>query len=183
MPTFFKHENQPFPPSLSEHGKLRLTTKSDLMSLLPMEDQCEPPNLFDAMTIDGAALVNLLPTASINTFDKYADSVFLPYLTKQLEKCSRLDMVWDTYIADSIKASTREKRGQGIRRRVAGKNFVPTNWKGFLCDEKNKEELFAFLSIKIAAVNYPDSKEVFVTQGQRVLSSNSEMLFMWPRGS
>ena len=59
---------------------------------------------------------------------------------------------------------------------MAGKNFVPTNWKGFLRDEKNKEELSAFLSTKIAAVNYPDSKEVFVTQGQRVLSSTLEML-------
>ena len=59
---------------------------------------------------------------------------------------------------------------------MAGKNFVPTNWKGFLHDEKNKEELFAFLYTKIAAVNYPDRKEVFVTQGQRVLSNTSEML-------
>ena len=59
---------------------------------------------------------------------------------------------------------------------MAGKNFVPTNWKGYLHDENNKEEHFAFLSTKIAAVNYLDSKEVFATLGQRVLSNTSEML-------
>lgn len=95
MATFFKHENQPFPPSLSEYGKLRSSKKSDLMSLLPVDDPSEPPNLFDAIAIDGAALVHLLPTASITTFDEYADSIFLPHLRKQLEKCVRLDVVWD----------------------------------------------------------------------------------------
>ena len=171
MTTFFKHENQPFPPSISEHGKLRFSKKSDLMSLLPVGDQCDPPNFFDAIAIDGAALVHLLPTASITTFDEYADSVFLPHLSKQLEKCVRLDVVWDVYFTDSIKASTREKRGQGIRRKVAGKNIVPTNWMGFLRDEKNKQELFEFLSTKFAEFDYTGSKEVFVTQGQRVLTN------------
>ena len=73
MTTFFKHENQPFPPSLSEYGKLRSSKKSDLMSLLPVNDQHEPPNFFDSLVIDGAALVHLLPTAKITTFDEYAD--------------------------------------------------------------------------------------------------------------
>ena len=97
------------------------------MSLLPVDDQCETPNLFDAIAIDDAALVHLLPTANINTFDEQADAVFLPHLIKQLEKCVRLDLVWDVYIADSIKASTKEKWRQGIRRKVAGRNKVPTN--------------------------------------------------------
>lgn len=141
LPTFFKHENQPFPPSLSEYGKLRSSKKSDLMNLLLSYDQREPPPFFDVIAIDGAALVHLLPTANITTFDEYADSVFLPYLSRQLEKCVRLDVVWDAYITDSIKASTREKRGQGIRRKVAGKNKVPTDWKGFLRNDKNKQEL------------------------------------------
>ena len=115
MLTFFKHENQPFPPSLSDNGKLRLSKKSDLLNLISEDDQPEPPSVFDVSVIDGAALVHLLPTANIATFDEYADLVFIPHLVKQLEKCSRLDLVWDTYITDSIKASTREGRGQGIR--------------------------------------------------------------------
>jgi len=55
--------------------------------------------------------------------------------------------------------------------------MVPTNWKCFLRDEKNKQELFHFLSTKIAAFSYPEGKKVFVTQGQDVLTNErlSEM--------
>jgi hypothetical protein len=31
---FFAHENQPYPPSLSEYGNLRYTTKSDLLKCI-----------------------------------------------------------------------------------------------------------------------------------------------------
>ena len=48
-----------------------------------------------------------------------------------------MDIVWDRYISDSIKAATREKRGKGIRMKVAGKNKVPGNWSDFLRDEGN----------------------------------------------
>ncbi len=136
-----------------------------------MGEDHEPPDYFDAIAIDGTALVHLLPTANIKTFDDYADSVFLPHLIKQIGRCTRLDIVWDTYMEDSIKASTREKRGKGIRRKVEGKNVVLTNWIGFLRNEKNKQELFEFLSNKISMFEYPESKEVFVTHGQSVLAN------------
>ena len=62
MASFFKHENQHYPPSLSEYGKLRFAKKSDLLHLLPQESQQDPPSSFDAIAYDGAALVHLLPT-------------------------------------------------------------------------------------------------------------------------
>ena len=34
MVEFFSHENQTFPPPLSQAGKLRRTTKSDLLKIL-----------------------------------------------------------------------------------------------------------------------------------------------------
>ena len=34
---FFRHENHPYPPSLSDKGKLRIGEKSDLLNLLPEE--------------------------------------------------------------------------------------------------------------------------------------------------
>ena len=136
--------------------------------MIPQDGQPECPNVFD-----GAALVHLLPTVSVTTFDEYADSIFIPHLVRQLENCSWLDLVWDTYITDSIKASTRERQGQGIRRKVAGKNKVPTNWKSFLRDERNKEELFKFLSGKVISFKYPDNKEVFVTDGPFVLTNST----------
>ena len=173
MSSFFKHENQRFPPSISENGILRSTTKSDLMNLLPL-DKCEPPEQFDAIAVDGGALVHLLSTANIKTFDHYAESVFIPHLLGYLEKCRRLDLVWDVYTADSIKASTREKRGQGTRRKVIGKNVMPSNWKSFLRNEENKRELFTFLNTKIASADTL-GKDVLVTQDENVLTSNSSL--------
>ena len=43
---FFTHENQPWPPLLSEHGKLRLPTKkSDLLKCIGMECSTTEPEL------------------------------------------------------------------------------------------------------------------------------------------
>ena len=47
--------------------------------------------------------------------------MFIPYVKKQLESATRVDVVWDTYVPDSLKESTREKRGKGIRRKGQGK--------------------------------------------------------------
>ena len=111
------------------------------------ESNHEPPKSFDAIAIDR------LPTTSCVIFDDYADSIFLPHLKKQLDNC--LDLVWNTYITGSIKTSTREKRGQGIRRKVAGKNEVPTDWKSFLRCEKKQAGIFEFLAKKATAFNLP----------------------------
>ncbi len=62
----------------------------------------------------------------------------------------RLDLVWDTYLPESLKESTREKRGKGVRRKVSGQTQLPGKWMDFLRDSKNKEELFAFLTSKVA---------------------------------
>ena len=132
MASFFKHENQHYPHSLSDYGKLRFAKKPDLLHILAKESQQDPPKSFDAMVYDGAALVHLLSTKQVTTFEEYASSVFLPHITRQLETCTRVDVVWDRYLRDSIKAATREKLGKGVRMKVAGKNKVPENWIGFL---------------------------------------------------
>ena len=38
---------------------------------------------------------------------------------------TRLDLVWDTYISDSLKESTRVKRDKGVRRKVSGETKLP----------------------------------------------------------
>ena len=96
------------------------------------KSQPEHPNDLDANIIDGAALVHF--------------SCLYPHLVRQLEKCSQLDVVWDTYIQSSIKASTGERRDQGIRRKVVGKNKLPTNWQDFLHDEKKRGILPLFIN-------------------------------------
>ena len=60
---FFTHENQPWPPSLSEHGKLRLPTKiSDLLKCIGIQSTTEPRPSFDVMVFDGSAIVHALST-------------------------------------------------------------------------------------------------------------------------
>ena len=111
--------------------------------------------------------------AGVVTFNDYADNVFIPYLEKLLQGTARLDIVWDTYIAGSLKECTREKRGKGVRRKVSGQTKIPGNWMDFLRDTKNKKELFAFLTSKVAGIIWPPDKSVYITSGQYVESMNS----------
>ncbi|KAG1688828.1 Hepatic leukemia factor [Nymphon striatum] len=167
MDVFFKHENNPTPPALSDGGKLRSGTKSDLMNCL-VDTVAEPPTLFEVKVLDSAAVVHMLSVNAVGTFIEYANSVFLPHVVKQLENCQRIDVVWDTYLPNSIKESTREKRGKGVRRKVLGKNKIPGNWNAFLCDPTNKQELFSFLSDIIATAELPSGKVVAITCGEKV---------------
>ena len=106
---FFQHENQAYPPGLSQMGKLRTGTKSDLVGcledLVPTQD-LSPTPVVQVVLLDGAAIVNMLRPGFANTFSDYAIEVFLSYITSQLQHVNRLDVVWDEYIADSLKAET-----------------------------------------------------------------------------
>ena len=169
MSKFFCHENHPFPPSLSDGGKLCLGNKSDLLNILANDAQNDPPDSIDVRLLDGAAVVQLLPTNNIATFNEYADQVFVPHIIKQLENLKRVDVVWNEYISSSIKESTRETQGKGIRRKVAGKHKLPGKWADFLRDKTNKQELFAFLSNKLATFDCPKDKEIIITSGATTL--------------
>jgi len=144
---FFSHENQPFPPSLSDSGKLRLGTKSDIIHCL--QDGIIIPHASptsEVVVLDGAVIVNILKPGSAKTFGEYAQDIFLPYVRSQLERSQRVDIVWDTYKDNSLKDQAHNKRGTGNRRRVEANNPVPQNWGDFLRNTENKKELFAFLS-------------------------------------
>ena len=107
-----------------------------------------------------------LPTSIASTFDEYADLVFIPYMLSQLQHSLRVDIVWDAYTPDSLKESTREKRGVGVRRKVAGKTKLPANWSQFLRDPANQTELFGFLSSKVASISVPAGKALHITSGK-----------------
>ncbi len=128
---FFCHEVQPFPPSLSEFGNLRLpTAKSDLLKCVSQPFQPKPPTEFDCKVLDGAVIVHCLPVTGATTFDDYASNVFLPYIHSQRSR--RVDIIWDSYILDSLKEATQEKRGKSVRRKVTGNTKIPTKWMQFL---------------------------------------------------
>jgi hypothetical protein len=76
----------------------------------------------------------------------------------------------------SLKESTREKRGDGVRRKVSAQTKLPRNWMDFLRDSMNKKELFAFLSTKVTEFNWSPDKAVYVTLEKAVASIGSEIL-------
>ena len=143
---FFTYENQATPPSLSQGCKIRLGTKADLLRSLPIEEnQTANAPVVQGKFLDGAAVVQMLNTGAASTFQQYFDTVFSSCITTQLQTAQRVDVVFDTYIQNSLKSTTRQKRGKGVRRRVASTTIIPKNWKDFLQVDENKTELFRFL--------------------------------------
>ena len=229
LDNFFKHENHPYPPSLSDRGKLRAGKKSDLLSCLskcqqessdsidfsysaqiaefdfenigdtdvldassdillgltatsesgdaaaPKTSVSDPPGSFDVAALDGIAVLHFLSPRDCMTFNDYASNVFKPYLLQQLDNTKTLDIVWDSYIANSLKESARERRGQGSRQKVEGKNKIP-KWQDILRDPTNKTELFNFLSDFITHTDFPSDKVVVVTQGEKTIIRGTEAI-------
>ena len=137
------------PPSLSHLGKLRLPKKKyELTECLEANTtrRTEVPSAIDATIIDGAAVVNMIKPGTEKTFSGYAEQSFLPCLKTQLRHVKRVDIVWDEYVGNSLKATTRSDRRAGVRRRVAANNQLPRNWKEFLRVDENKRERFKFLA-------------------------------------
>ena len=80
----------------------------------------------------------------------------------------------DEYVPSSLKATTRGKRGRGIRRRVQSLTTVPKTWKEFLGLDANKKELFGFLAEQIPPVDFDDGKQVITMKGEQVLCSSQQ---------
>ena len=127
----FEVENTDVPPSLSKHGNLRSGQKSDLVPCLVADSPSDFNEAFVKL-IDGASMVHFLkPDTSIKTFHDYAEKKVIPFTEKHLATVKCIDVIWDRYISDSLKATTRESRGAGERQRLPrdGNGKMPKNWK------------------------------------------------------
>lgn len=123
---FFRHENQSTPPSLATGGQMRQGDKHNLLECLEGNVTVSHGTFFDVecKVLDGPAVVHFLVPGTCDTFEDYAKEVFLPYVGKELDNVSRIDIVWDVYKSDSLKNATREKRGCGTRRRVSSSTRI-----------------------------------------------------------
>lgn len=121
---FFSNENQATPLVLSTEGKLRFGIKANLLRCLKKDLPGETGvAVVDAAILDGTAVVQMLNPGISKTFQEYADAVFVPYISAQLEKTDRVNIVLDIYLPDN------SKRGKGIRKRVASSTLLPKNWR------------------------------------------------------
>ena len=112
------------------------------VSMFELPDS-DSPTMYDCLILDGAVVVHFLPTEAVRTFSEYADKVFIPYVKKQLERATRVDVVWDTYVPDSLKESTQEKKEE---REFAGKcqgkpNSRVSGWTFFVTQKTTKNYL------------------------------------------
>ena len=84
-----------------------------------------------------------------------------------------MDLVFDVYRKNSLKAATRVKRGKGRTRMVAPETKVPGNWNEFLRCDSNKTELFTFLAEHLVIQSYPEGKLLFTTVNNQVLCNKN----------
>ena len=172
---FFEHENQAYQPALTQNGKLRGGSKSDLVGCLEdsvtSQEKTNNPDV-QVIILDGSATVNMLRPGYAKTFSDYASQVFLPYIVSQTQHESRGDVVWDEYHPESLKAETRSKRGKGVRRGVAPSTAIPGKWKEFLRIDENKVELFSFLATTVVA-SIDSSKQIISTYHTELLCNQS----------
>ena len=93
---FFEHENQKFPPSLSQNGLLN--TGGKLQLILILEADHEVPNAepcsVETLVIDGVSLVNSIKT----------------WIKSLVQNHLRVDVDFDVYYVDSLKGETIRKR-------------------------------------------------------------------------
>ena len=180
---FFAHENQGCPPSLSDQGNLRHPKKkSELAECFQAltTPQSQIPTDVNVIIINGAAVVNMVKPGTERTFSDYAAACFIPYITAQLCHVNRMDIVWGEYQDNSLKATTRLKRGSGVRQRVAA-DKLSRKWKESLRVNQNKEELFKYLAECVMSIGA--QKQVISTYGKQILSTiprdNIERLAPW----
>ena len=99
LDSFFEHENQ---ASISDMGQLRQGSKSDLMECLTKSSQ--PASIHLGRGCNCA----YGQARRLSTFEEYSQETILPYITSQLETVSRVDIVWDKYLTNSLKQSIVE---------------------------------------------------------------------------
>ena len=95
-----------------------------------------------ALIVDVAVVVNALRPGTSRTFHDYGNDAFLPYVRRQIEEVKTIDIVWDVYIENSLKKTTRCRRGKGVRRRVPDSSKIPGDWQSIFRLEDNKNGTF-----------------------------------------
>ena len=100
-----------FPPALSSFGEINFpSAKANLMHEILIKYFNSPDDFdYDAAILDGAFLVYFLPPFPNQMFKQYSAKVH-DFLNAYFQTVTRIDLVFDVYIENSLKAATRAKR-------------------------------------------------------------------------
>ena len=97
LDNFFKCENQKEPPSLSDQGKLRFGTTSDVLRCLTIP-KLTPPDDVTVKVLECPAVVHMVRPTYRTNYQQYVVRHFMPFITTSLTNLtSRLDIIWDIY--------------------------------------------------------------------------------------
>ncbi len=122
--------------------------------------------------VDGASMIHVLGSDSnIKTFYDFAEKKVIPFIKRHLITARRVDVIWDRYLSNSLKATSRVNRGAGVRQHLPsdGNGKIPKNWNSYLRNSANKIELFHYLSRVIARSAFGEGKIVITTFDETVL--------------
>ena len=188
MKDVLKYSLRPFPlPLATIEGDLVKTAKSKLLNAIENEAQDALVERVDgesALIIDAMAILQTTKITS-RTFGELAHDLLVKIVKMATSSRSqRIDFVGDRYPAHSIKNLEREKRGEGgsFRMKIFGEQQrLPRQWKKFLSNGENKEELMNFLyeTWKTANPQLLNGVEVFITHEKKchwLSESNNVMI-------
>ena len=122
----------------------------------------------DAKLIDGAHMViclGLMQESSHSVTMPIRIKV-IPYIERQLANTNIVDVIWDRYLPDSLKATTRQRSGTGID--MIGIGHFRENWNSYLQNVSNKVELFHY---HVSIHCFCEGKVVIWTLDENVLGS------------
>ena len=177
LENLFSHEIHFFSPAISDGGNLNLpSAKSTLVHDVLTSCYATPTSdNYDAYIIDGAHFIHVVTPRPDFTFRQYGEKLKIS-MEFLFESCSRIDLVFDVNLDNSLKAATRQKRGKGVRKRVSADTKIQVGWAQFLRDDRNKEDLFSFLAQYLTAQSYAEGKILFVTEKDKVLCNRHQCM-------
>ncbi|KAL8621266.1 hypothetical protein ACOMHN_008091 [Nucella lapillus] len=137
--------------------RLRLPrNKADLAKILQQNvpQNAAPAPSTTCTIVDGMAMIQVLGNRmGAKTLGEWSDNV-AEHVDKYFShSCTRVDLVFDRYIKQTIKSTTRGKRTdgkKGIRRNVLSRTHAIGKWDRFILLEENKASLANFLCEELA---------------------------------
>lgn len=149
-------------------GKLRYaSSKSDLSHILQehtVQNQAPLNHSKTCPIIDGMAAIQSMGNCpGAKTFRKWCD-LFLKYVVSHFSnRCSRIDVVFDRYLENSIKGGTRAKcksgKEEGIKRNVEFREQNIGNWDRFIIMDEN------FLCTELSQTYHGNARNELVLSG------------------
>ena len=136
--------------------------------------------LTSSVIVHGVAIVQILKPAAAKKTLQNMPLRFSSRTCLYTLSCNFTVHHWfgiDRYIEDSLKGTARAKCEKGVRRHVVGGGggggVIPGNWRDFLRVDRNKTELFHFLSKALLEVFNQQGKQLVITDGEYNLSKPS----------